>query len=594
MALIRANQAIYDAAALWRTRCLEGEGSLLAERPVWTSGLLGELQGRFRGTLLEGKEPFEQKLEVQLSDASSGATQLAAEILWLLLLFPSARAIGGHRKRELISQVWSGSGTELDLAHPLLGEPLQHGIGHPGQGYNRYRWKEFGFTIDLVLAWRALAARERHGPEKPWEFASWLDRVPDAEARNSRHMLVHLLYPRHFERIAVPADKRAIRDTFADLLAPGRPAGAASALTTLDRELFEIRGALEARHPGAELDFYQAPLEDQWRPPRVKAPRAPRGRNGGSAPPPPEAAPGRSARDGVEALAEGLLFPAEFIRDALTLLSERKQLILYGPPGTGKTYVAQALMKHLAPEPERHMVVQFHPSYSYEDFVQGYRPESRAGGQIGYVLKPGPLVRMAREAARNPGRDYVLLIDEINRGNLPKIFGELLYLLEYRKQEVTLMYGAEAEEKGKGAKPRAEGKLSLPENLLILGTMNTADRSIALVDAALRRRFHFVRLFPGEGPLDGFLERWLRANRPEMVAVAGWVDALNRELRDRLGMHLQVGHSYFTRKDLSEPVLRRVWEYDIMPLLEDQFFGRDRELAGLTLEAIRAAADADD
>jgi len=132
--------------------------------------------------------------------------------------------------------------------------------------------------------------------------------------------------------------------------------------------------------------------------------------------------------------------------------------------------------------------VQFHPSYSYEDFVQGYRPNDEGSG---FVLRDGPLLRAAKRALESPSATHVLIIDEINRGNLAKVFGELYYLLEYRKSEITLLY--------------ADKPFRLPENLWIIGTMNTADRSIAIVDGALRRRFYFVPFFPDEPPID---TRW--------------------------------------------------------------------------------------
>jgi 5-methylcytosine-specific restriction protein B len=217
-------------------------------------------------------------------------------------------------------------------------------------------------------------------------------------------------------------------------------------------------------------------------------------------------------------LAEELLVEERFLEKIVELLRDRGQVIFYGPPGTGKTFVARKLMEHLASERSRREVVQFHPSYSYEDFVQGYRPVTREDGSLTYELKPGPLMRLAKQAAESPG-EHLLLIDEINRGNLPKILGELLYLLEYRNDEVVLMYGED------------EDRFSLPKDLLIIGTMNTADRSIALIDAALRRRFHFVPFFPSEPPLDGLLRRWLKKHRPEMIKVADVVDKLNAGLR---------------------------------------------------------------
>ncbi len=285
----------------------------------------------------------------------------------------------------------------------------------------------------------------------------------------------------------------------------------------------------------------------------------------------------------LEALADSLLLDESFLEEIIGLLREKRQVIFYGPPGTGKTFVARGLMKHLAAELSRREVVQFHPSYSYEDFVQGYRPATREDGSLAYELKYGPLMRLAHQALDVPGKDHVLLIDEINRGNLPKILGELLYLLEYRDDEVALMYGEDGE------------RFKLPENLLLIGTMNIADRSIALVDTALRRRFHFVPFFPGEYPLEDLLSRWLERNsKPEMYYVASIVDRLNARLRERFGPHLQVGPSYFMREDLSDEVLESVWAHDIMPFLEEQLFGYEEELASYKLDSMREEESAND
>jgi 5-methylcytosine-specific restriction enzyme B len=290
--------------------------------------------------------------------------------------------------------------------------------------------------------------------------------------------------------------------------------------------------------------------------------------------PPPQ---GRS----LQQLADELFLPEDFLSGVLALLRERKQIIIYGPPGTGKTYVARALAEYLAPEEAYREMVQFHPSYSYEDFVEGFRPKVD-DGTMTYVLLHGPLRRLAGRALVRPKEEHVLLIDEINRGNLPRILGELLFALEYRGKPIRLMYGDD------------DDRLVLPANLLVIGTMNTADRSIGLIDAALRRRFHFVPLFPGEGPLADLLPQWLDKYRPEMREVAGIVDRLNRRLRERVGRHLQVGHSYFLREDLSQEVLARIWENDIMPFLEDQLFGKEEDLAEFRLERLRRTGGADD
>lgn len=286
-----------------------------------------------------------------------------------------------------------------------------------------------------------------------------------------------------------------------------------------------------------------------------------------------------SAPRTLQQLADELFVPDDFLDTLLELLRERGQLILYGPPGTGKTYIARKLLEFIAPESQRREVVQFHPSYSYEDFVEGYRPVTSGDGQFSYELRPGPLRRLAKAADANE-QEHVLLIDEINRGNLPRILGELLYTLEYRGEPVRLMYSPSEQ-------------FVLPRNLLLLGTMNTADKSIGLIDAALRRRFHFMPLFPGEGPLVDMLAQWLDAYVFEMSHVAGIVDRLNAELRRRVGRHLQVGHSYFLRPDLSEEVLARIWDADILPFLEDQFFGRDDDLAQFQLDRLREGVHED-
>lgn len=290
--------------------------------------------------------------------------------------------------------------------------------------------------------------------------------------------------------------------------------------------------------------------------------------------------------EGVETNIEGLasvlyLDQGGWLEDAVDLLKRKRQLIFYGPPGTGKTYIARALAKHLAPEKLQREVVQFHPSYSYEDFVRGYRPHTGTGGELSYVLEDGPLVRLAERArqAEEDGTDerFILLIDEINRGNLPRVFGELLYLLEYRGQDedgLQLLY-PRLDENG-----QVEPPFKLPENLWIIGTMNTADRSIGLIDAALRRRFHFKPLFPGEDPIEQTLGKWLDDNGLGHMKqeVTRAVTRLNDRLAQRggaFGENLKIGHSYFMETDLDSELLDRIWESDVLPYLEEQLFGQD-------------------
>lgn len=258
-------------------------------------------------------------------------------------------------------------------------------------------------------------------------------------------------------------------------------------------------------------------------------------------------------------LARSLYVDEAWLQDCIRLLRDRRQLIFYGPPGTGKTYIAQRLARHIT-DPANIKLVQFHPAYSYEDFFEGFRPREGDDGQVAFALKPGPLRKLVTQAVENPTTPYVLIIDEINRGNLPKIFGELYFLLEYRDQTIDLMYSSDS------AKP-----FSLPKNIFVIGTMNTADRSIALVDAALRRRFAFLPLHPCEPPTDGILRKWLTANRqPPTLALLH--EALNTRVADP---DFKIGPSYFMRESLFTDLAARklMWKTDILPLLEEHHYG---------------------
>ncbi len=264
--------------------------------------------------------------------------------------------------------------------------------------------------------------------------------------------------------------------------------------------------------------------------------------------------------DHIGNLADKVFIDREVLDQFVELLEDKGQIIFYGPPGTGKTYVARELARAIAPDPAQRMLVQFHPSTSYEDFFEGFRPETDAHGQLTYRLVKGPLALIAERAHDNPSKQYVMVIDEINRANLPKVFGELLFLLEYRDETIRSLY-------------RPDEPFELPKNLWIIGTMNTADRSISLVDAAMRRRFHFVGFFPDQGPMQELLRRWLTANR-EPVWIADLLDMVNGELRVRLGgPHLQIGPSHFMRDDLADETLEQIWKYSVFPYIEEQLYG---------------------
>jgi 5-methylcytosine-specific restriction enzyme B len=262
-----------------------------------------------------------------------------------------------------------------------------------------------------------------------------------------------------------------------------------------------------------------------------------------------------------------------WLRELLDSLNERRQVILEGPPGTGKTYLVQNLVKACELTPNQQALVQFHPTYSYEDFVEGFRPTDSDGSGPRLSVVPGPLKRIADEAREVPGAPHLLIIDEINRANIAKVFGELYFLLEYREAEIELLYSDGKE------------RFSLPDNLFIIGTMNTADRSIALLDSAMRRRFVFLSMDASEPSLSQVLIRWCQDN-DVTPALAQLRDRINSRMLDRgLDPALAFGPSYFMRTSLRHPnALRRLWSRELKPMLREHHYADDDAMAGYHFE----------
>ena len=281
--------------------------------------------------------------------------------------------------------------------------------------------------------------------------------------------------------------------------------------------------------------------------------------------------------DPLDALGKKLLLPPTFLREIADLLEDKRQVIFQGPPGTGKTYVARKLAKFLAGSEDRVRVVQFHPSYAYEDFVQGFRP-TLEDGKAGFVLRDGPLLQMADQAWSELNERHFLIIDEINRGNLSKILGELYYLLEYRADDDEADDDEADDDAFEMQLQYSDEPFAMPPNLYIIGTMNTADRSIALVDAALRRRFYFVPFHPNDPPIKGMLGRYLEKKEiQDMGGVAEFVEDANKKLDDQW-RDAAIGPSYFMKENLNKEMAERIWKYNVFPYLEEQLYGESTTL----------------
>ena len=244
-------------------------------------------------------------------------------------------------------------------------------------------------------------------------------------------------------------------------------------------------------------------------------------------------------------------FRESYLERWVRAIERKGQIIIYGPPGTGKTYMAEHLAQHLIGGGYGFSeIVQFHPAYAYEDFIQGIRPKAKGDGQLDYPVLPGRFLGFC-EKAKGCKDLCVLIVDEINRANLARVFGELMYLLEYRDREVPLSSG---------------GVFRIPDNVRIIGTMNTADRSIALVDHALRRRFAFLALYP-----DYKIIKRYHSNKETGFPVEDLIEIL-KDLNGRIAdRNYEIGVSFFLRKDISEQI-KDIWSMEIEPYLEEYFF----------------------
>lgn len=674
---------VIEAAQLCVRRCLIGDGSVFSDQSLWTAQGFAALDRYFVQQPDEGAGTFYEKLRGQMAAAPPAAVRLMAEVLWLLLLFPSNISV--DTKRANCIEVWSWSGEALDEEHPLLADAVLRGIGSAGMGMNTNRWREVNYLVGLGRQLKALVREQREAIFASYEtFAPWLATVAQEGERQFRHMLRYFLFPDRVERMSSNRDRRSVLAAY----------GVAEQKTSrnwsdrqLDDALFSLRQQLEAEHQTDKLDFYAPPLRERWKPDEDDDPAI-----GGEPANDERAQPAAAAPDP----------PAPTARPA-------RNVIYYGPPGTGKTeklrelfneytdpvadidrrswevalvaeqgwraviavalaqlggtarvgdlaehalVLAKAaerrrsgnllatlwgyLQSHADPasatvasssrrepflfdkdtsaqwrllpqwrerDPEaagllqnwergpgagrepvrRYRVVTFHPSYSYEDFVIGLRPVADDDAESAaprFALVDGVFKQVCQQARANPARRYALFIDEINRANIAKVFGELITLVEADKRarydaDGRLSGGLEVQLPGAG-----ELLFGVPANLDIYGSMNTADRSIALLDIALRRRFTFEELAPRYEPLDRAVAT---------VHLGRLLQVINRRLEYLLDRDHCIGHGYLWNvSSLQE--LQAVFARQILPLLQEYFFDDWSRVAAVLSDAGGACA----
>lgn len=549
----------------------KGFSAFAPGREIWSASNITRLHRLWSDAeKTEGKD-FVENLALQLDDASDDEKLLMAELVAVQLL-PIAGAIGHARKRARVEAVLELMEHKVEIPR-VFDEAFGGGTFNPGPAMALHVNNAVTILLSVLQRWADASDEEQEAALA--DPRRWRDLVFSANGDafpTQRWALLYLVHPSYFGPVVSSDDRRKIREAFI-----GEIGGAIS--DDPDEDLRQIVIALQEKDQ-RPASFYTEPLKSKWAAGGSESSKAAK-----LVGPPSnlvgEAADPRGFQvDDIDTvrLGDELFIDPQWIEDVLRALHRRGQVILYGPPGTGKTYVARAIVNALAAPQSAVKRIQFHPSFSYEDFFAGFRPKTNDAGQLVFELTRGPLREVADSARRDPEVAHVLLIDEINRANISKVFGELYYLLEYRDDPIDVLYAGSGEDGG--------STFALPKNLLIIGTMNTADRSIALLDSAMRRRFSFFELHPDSPPVKGIVHRWTRRH-PQPLPIAELFDELNGSISDR---EERIGPSHLLRPEpLTDRDLAAIWSESLMPLLEERHLGTGVDVQQrFGLEALRS------
>ena len=546
---------VFEAAQQFAKRCLIEQSSLLLpDQNLWTTPHFESLKTHFVDQPDLTKRTFYEKLADQLATCEPLDVALMTEIFWIVELAPNN--LLPATKVAKMKVIWGiKPAAPFPEQSTFLREDVLGGLGSGGAGFTQYLPYEIAFAVEAFgdLARRPLAERQSLLSDGV-QFAKWFDGIPAGNGRQLYHALCHVLFPDTFERIFSHTHKKKLArhyDIWNTTVAASRPA--------LDAALLTLRERLETQYPGV-VDYYEPPVGTL------------RAQND-----PPEAAQSPNA----ELTAQELIsLPNSGRSSAATDSTDNASpvrrtadnLILFGPPGTGKTFELERRMRVAFENGEECLFVAFHPSYSYEDFMGGFRPSpSQDGRGLAIAFQKGPFLTLCEKAHNNPTERFTLFIDEINRANVAKVFGELITLVEPSKRVIA---GSKPNDDGLWVTlPYTKERFGVPDNINIVATMNTADRSIAMMDIALRRRFRFQECPP----------------EPKLISPANvgtvHLPALLQVINDRLEYLLDrdhlIGHAMLMDiQNLAQ--LQHVLAERIIPLLQEYFF-EDAERVRLAL-----------
>ena len=538
-------ETCYDVFAAWKSRCLDKSGSLLSEKNLWREEVL-ERVNRAISVNVADKDDFFEKYIKQLSKDDTEAWLLLLEID---LLHSAPRGMSVElffnrlRENHLVTE--ETAGYETLKRNVEQNKRIKSSTGQDPL-YNLLKSWASCYYLSLALQYkrdeslRALIDKLQQG-DPCWREAEERLNVENVigdvgEKKLAYPSIVMSMFCKdyHFAIYSEPDRDDIVREFKEYLNAGDEHKTENEKLYVISRELLSENPGLPLQPMNRYVDFYSDEIKSKWK-------------------------SGKKNKDKDKTTDEEIMDTD--VERLASLLKQCYQIILQGPPGTGKTLMAKQIVQYLLGDDwkkkqgNRWEIIQFHPSYNYEDFVRGIQITTTESGAAQYETKDRVLVEMAQRAGADSDHPYVLIIDEINRANVAAVLGELIYALEYRGEEVRTTYAKDD-----------KSKIMLPKNLYLIGTMNTADRTIGQIDYAVRRRFAFETLSPDRqvvaGQSSGIGEEalWL------FDKVAG-LFAEPYLSSDYDESDVKIGHSYFLANDMEK--LQNKIRYQVIPILHE-------------------------